>query len=183
MNSPDQCSRFAAALKKKHPEIFLVSAAGPDPNPADPRFKLAWETLRGLHADLVDEHAYGRPDWFFSNVHRYDAYDRAGPKVFMGEYAAQSVAVVSPVNRSTLECALSEAAFMTGLERNAEVVRMASYAPLYANVDAWQWTPDLIWADSLRVLRTPSYYVQSLFARNRGDRVLPIPRKVDPVEP
>ncbi len=164
--------RFAKVLKERHPEISLVSAAGPDP--ADPRFRLAWTRLRELHADIIDEHCYAAPEWFFSNSHRYDRYDRSGPKVFMGEYAAQSVATVSTKNRNSLECALAEAAYMTGLERNADVVRMASYAPLFANTDAWQWTPDLIWVDSLRVVRTPSYYVQWLFARNRGDRVLPV---------
>jgi alpha-N-arabinofuranosidase len=149
-----------------------VSAAGP--SPADPRFRLAWDHLRALHADIIDEHCYALPDWFYANTHRYDHYDRAGPKVFMGEYAAQSVAIVSPKNRNNLDCALSEAAYLTGLERNADVVRMASYAPLFANTEAWQWTPDLIWVDSLHVLRTPSYHVQSLYARNRGDRVLPV---------
>jgi alpha-L-arabinofuranosidase len=92
----------------------------------------------------------------------------------MGEYAAQSVAIVSPNNRNNLECALAEAAYMTGLERNADVVRMASYAPLFANEEAWQWTPDLIWANSLHVYGTPNYYVQRLFMKNRGDVVLPV---------
>jgi alpha-N-arabinofuranosidase len=168
----ERYEKFAGALKAKHPEISLVSAAGPDPS--DARFNLAWARLRDLHADIIDEHSYARPDWFLSNTHRYDGYDRNGPKVFMGEYAAQSVETVSPKNRNNLECALAEAAYMTGLERNADVVRMASYAPLFANTEAWQWTPDLIWVDSLRVIPTPSYYVQSLFARNRGDRVLPV---------
>ena len=167
----ERYERFARVLKKKHPEISLVSAAGPDPG--DDRFTRAWKRLRELHADLVDEHCYARPEWFFENAHRYDNYDRAGPKVFMGEYAAQSVATGSPKNRNTLECALSEAAYLTGLERNADVVRMASYAPLFANTEAWQWTPDLVWVDSLTVTRTPSYHVQSLFAQNRGDRVVP----------
>jgi len=92
----------------------------------------------------------------------------------MGEYAAQSVGVVSTKNQNNLECALAEAAYMTGLERNADVVRMASYAPLFANTEAWQWTPDLIWANSLQVYATPNYYVQQLFSRNRGDVVLPV---------
>src|SRR5262249_43333160 len=85
-----------------------------------------------------------------------------------------SVAIVSTKNRNNLECALAEAAYMTGLERNADIVRMASYAPLFANVDAWQWTPNLIWVDSLHVVKTPNYYVQQLFACNRGAVVLPI---------
>ena len=168
----DRYEKFAQVLKAKHPEIALVSAAGPDP--ADPRFNFAWEKLRVLHADIIDEHCYALPEWFFSNAHRYDKYDRDGPKVFMGEYAAQSVGVVSVKNRNNFACALAEAAYMTGLERNADVVRMASYAPLFANTEAWQWTPNLIWTDSLRTLRTPNYHVQSLFAQNRGDRVLPL---------
>jgi alpha-N-arabinofuranosidase len=92
----------------------------------------------------------------------------------MGEYAAQSVGVVSPKNRNTLECALAEAAYMTGLERNAAVVRMVSYAPLFGNVEAWQWTPNLIWVDNHRIYGTPNYYAQQLFSRNRGDVVLPL---------
>ena len=167
----ERYAKFAEALKAKHPEIALISAAGPSPD--DERFKFLWPKLRGLHADIIDEHSYAKPAWFLDNAHRYDNYERNGPKVFMGEYAAQSDSTVSVKNRNNFECALSEAAFMTGLERNADVVRMASYAPLFAHVDAWQWTPDLIWTDNLRTLLTPNYHVQSLFARNRGDRVLP----------
>ncbi|MGA2247213.1 MAG: alpha-L-arabinofuranosidase C-terminal domain-containing protein, partial [Verrucomicrobiota bacterium] len=167
----DRYTKFAGALKAKYPDLQLVSAAGPEP--ADQRFQFAWSKLRGLHADLIDEHCYARPDWFFANTHRYDHYDRHGPKVFMGEYAAQSVGVVSVKNRNNLECALSEAAYLTGLERNADVVRMASYAPLFANTEAWQWTPDLIWVSSLQVCATPNYYVQQLFSNHRGDLVLP----------
>jgi alpha-N-arabinofuranosidase len=167
----DRYTKFAQAIKEKYPNIQLVSAAGPDPG--DARFKFAWANLRALHADIIDEHSYALPDWFFANSHRYDNYDRNGPKVFMGEYAAQSVGVVSTKNENNLECALAEAAYMTGLERNADVVRMASYAPLFANTEAWQWTPDLIWVNSLQVYATPNYYVQQLFSRNRGDEILP----------
>jgi alpha-L-arabinofuranosidase len=167
----DRYTKFAQAIKEKHPEIQLVSAAGPDP--ADSRFHFAWSKLRELHADIVDEHSYAKPEWFLANTHRYDSYDRNGPKVFMGEYAAQSDKVVSVKNRNNLECALAEAAYMTGLERNADVVRMASYAPLFANTEAWQWTPNLIWVNSLQVYATPNYYAQQLFSRNRGDVVLP----------
>jgi alpha-L-arabinofuranosidase len=130
--------------------------------------------LRRLDAEIVDEHCYANPIWFFHNATRYDQFPRQGPKVFMGEYAAQSVAIVSPRNRNTLECALSEAAFLTGLERNADVVRLASYAPLFGHVDAWQWTPNLIWVDNLRAYGTPNYYVQQMFSVNRGDVVLPV---------
>jgi len=167
----DRYILFANAIKAKHPEIQLVSAAGPDPG--DDRFKFAWTKLRELHADIIDEHCYAKPSWFFENTHRYDHYDRNGPKVFFGEYAAQSDYTVSVKNRNNLECAIAEAAFMTGLERNGDVVRMASYAPLFANIDAWQWTPDLIWVNTLGVFRTPNYYVQQLYSLNHGDVVLP----------
>jgi len=167
----DRYEKFSAAIREKYPDVQLVSAAGPDPG--DERFKFAWSKLTALHADIIDEHNYARPEWFYGNTHRYDNYDRNGPKVFMGEYAAQSDRIISVKNRNDLECALSEAAYMTGLERNADVVRMASYAPLFANTEAWQWTPDLIWVDSLHVNLTPDYYVQQLFTLNRGDVILP----------
>jgi alpha-N-arabinofuranosidase len=91
----------------------------------------------------------------------------------MGEYAAQSDRVVSIQNQNNWECALAEAAYMTGLERNGDVVRMASYAPLFAHADAWQWKPDLIWANNLQAYGTPNYYVQQLFSRNHGDVLAP----------
>ena len=168
----ERFAKFSETLKAKHPEISLVAAAGPEP--ADARFKAAWTKLTALKADIIDEHCYSNPAWVLDNAHRYDNYDRNGPNVFMGEYAAQSVAVVSVKNRNTFGCALAEAAYMTGMERNADVVRMASYAPLFSNAEAWQWTPDMIWVDNLRVVLTPNYHVQRLFARNRGDRVLPV---------
>jgi alpha-L-arabinofuranosidase len=105
---------------------------------------------------------------------RYDNYDRKGPKIFAGEYAAQSVQTVSPDNKNNWKCALSEAAFMTGLERNADVVNMASYAPLFAHVEGWQWTPNLIWFDNLNSYGTPDYYVQKLFSNNKGTDIIPI---------
>jgi alpha-L-arabinofuranosidase len=168
----ERYAKFHAVLKQKHPEIQLVSSAGPGPE--DNHFKYAWPKLRELNADIVDEHCYAKPDWFFNNTHRYDNYDRKGPKVFFGEYAAQSDRTVSVFNRNNLECAIAEAAFMTGLERNAEVVRMASYAPLFAHIDGWQWTPNLIWVDNLNIYGTPNYYVQKLFANHRGDVTLPV---------
>ena len=159
---------FAAALKAKHPEIQLVVSAGP--SPAGHEFDSLWATWRSTHADIVDEHYYMNPKWFLSNTTRYDNYDRSGPKVFAGEYAAQTGGQAQPDNRNTWGGAIAEAAFMTGLERNADVVRMASYAPLLANVNAWQWTPDLIWFDNLRSYDTPNYQVQKLFASNVGTR-------------
>ena len=168
----DRYAQFAKALKQKYPEIQLVAAAGPSPD--DERFKFAWPKLRELHADIVDEHCYANPSWFFANTHRFDDYDRSGPKVFMGEYAAQSDYTVSVKNRNNLECAIAEAAYLTGIERNGDVVRMASYAPLFANSEAWQWTPNMIWVNSLNVYRTPNYYVQQLYSLNHGDVVLPV---------
>ena len=162
---------FAAALKAKHPEIQLVVSAGPAPS-GEP-FNSMWKEWRTLHADIVDEHYYMAPNWFLENANRYDHYDRSGPKIFAGEYAAQTVASTSPDNRNNWQGAIAEAAFMTGLERNGDLVRMASYAPLLANVDAWQWKPDAIWFDNLHSYGTPNYYVQRLFASNTGTRILP----------
>jgi alpha-L-arabinofuranosidase len=167
----ERYARFAKVLKAKHPEISLIAAAGPSPD--DDRFKFLWSKLRELNADIIDEHCYATPDWFLKNTHRYDGYDRNGPRVFMGEYAVQSDHTLSTKNRNNLESAIAEAAYLTGLERNADVVRLASYAPLFAHTDAWQWTPDLIWVNNLAVVATPNYYVQQLFSRNRGDQVLP----------
>jgi len=168
----ERFARFSSALKQKYPGVSLIAAAGPDPG--DERFKFLWSKLRELNADIVDEHCYSQPAWFLTNTHRYDNYDRKGPKVFMGEYAAQSQYTLSPKNRNNLQTAIAEAAYLTGLERNADVVRLASYAPLFAHVDAWQWRPDLIWVNNLAVVGTPNYYVQQLFSKNRGDQMLPI---------
>ena len=162
---------FAAALKNKYPSIQLVSSAGPSPD--GPRFEYLWTELRKSNADLVDEHYYKEPAWFLKNASRYDNYDRKGPKIFAGEYAAHSKEDTVSESRNSWISALSEAAFMTGLERNADIVRMASYAPLFAHVEAWQWRPDLIWFDNLRVVGTPNYYVQKMFSTNRGSYVVP----------
>lgn len=163
---------FAQALKEKHPEIKLVVAAGPAPS-GDP-FETMWANWRQLKPDIVDEHYYMSPDWFLENSHRYDHYDRSGPKIFAGEYAAQTAGTTKAENRNDWQAAISEAAFMTGLERNGDVVQMASYAPLLANVDAWQWKPDAIWFDNLHSYGTPNYYVQKLYASNTGTRIVPI---------
>jgi len=168
----ERYEEFARVLKQKYPNIALVSSAGPAPE--GERFDFLWQKMRELKADLIDEHYYMAPKWFRDNSGRYDNYPRTGPKVFAGEYAAQSVGIASPDNRNNWECALSEAAFITGLERNADVVQMSSYAPLFGHVDAWQWTPNMIWFDNLRSYGTPNYYVQKLFSVNRGTRLLPV---------
>jgi alpha-L-arabinofuranosidase len=163
---------FAAALKAQHPEIKLVVGAGP--SSSGKIFDSMWAQWRQLKPDIVDEHYYMAPEWFLANSGRYDHYDRSGPKVFAGEYAAQTTGVARNDNRNNWKTALSEAAFMTGLERNGDVVQMASYAPLLANVDAWQWRPDAIWFDNLRSFGTTDYYVQGLFASNAGTRIVPV---------
>jgi alpha-N-arabinofuranosidase len=163
---------FEKVLRTKYPEVNLVSGTGPQPD--DELFKYAAGALKSLHPALVDEHYYRPPKWFRDNAARYDDYDRNSFRIFAGEYAAQSVYTTSPDNKNNWECALSEAAFMTGLERNADVVNMVSYAPLLAHVDAWQWTPDLIWFNNLTSYGTANYYVQKLFSTNKGTEALTI---------
>ncbi|GAA4315668.1 alpha-L-arabinofuranosidase C-terminal domain-containing protein [Mucilaginibacter gynuensis] len=171
-NYIDRWKIFHKAIKAKYPDVKIVTSTGTDPDGA--RFDTLNTAFRALGADILDEHYYRAPKWFRGNAKRYDKYDRNGPKIFAGEYAAQSVAIASPQNKNNWECALSEAAFMTGLERNADVVAMASYAPLFAHVDAWQWTPDLIWFDNEHSYGTPNYYVQKLYSLNKGTDVVPL---------
>lgn len=163
---------FHKAIKAKYPEIKIVSGTGPFAD--GEMFDVANKTLLKAGAEIIDEHYYRTPDWFLKNAGRYDGYDRKGPKIFAGEYAAQSVATVSPDNKNNWQCALAEAAFMTGLERNAEVVTMCSYAPLFAHVDGWQWTPDLIWFDNLSSFGTANYHVQKMYSVNKGSKVVPL---------
>ncbi|WP_295230765.1 alpha-L-arabinofuranosidase C-terminal domain-containing protein [uncultured Chryseobacterium sp.] len=170
---------FEKAIHTKYPDIKIVSGSGPSPD--GEFFDYGWKELKQLNAQIVDEHYYNSPEWFMKNAGRYDKYDRSGPKVFAGEYAAQSVGVVKPDNKNNWLTALSEAAFMTGLERNADVVTMTSYAPLFAHADGWQWTPDLIWFNNLKSYATPNYYVQKLFSNNKGTEVLKITDHRKPV--
>jgi len=164
----DRYKVFYRAIKEKYPDIKIISSAGPLPN--DALWHYAWDQFRsGTPADVVDEHYYSPPQWFYENVNRYDHYDRTGPKVFVGEYAAQD----SGARRNDLRAALAEAAYMTSLWRNSDVVLMAAYAPLYAKAGHEQWHPDLIWFDNTRIKLTPSYYVQKQFAQNRPDVDLP----------
>ncbi|HOX74918.1 MAG TPA: alpha-L-arabinofuranosidase C-terminal domain-containing protein [Bacteroidales bacterium] len=163
---------FEKVLNQKHPEIRIVSGSGPSASGV--YFDYAWAELKKLNPALIDEHYYMPPEWFQSNASRYDNYDRKGIKVFAGEYAAHGKDAKAPESRNTWLSALSEAAFMTGLERNAEVVHMASYAPLLAHIDAWQWRPDLIWFDNLKTFGTPNYYVQKMFSTHRGTNVIPV---------
>ena len=166
----DRLKIFLKVLNEKHPEISFVGGSGPFPEGQD--FDYLWTQMRELNVPLVDEHYYKSPEWFLKNASRYDNYDRKGPKVFAGEYAAHDKEGKDSESRNTWKSALAEAALMTGLERNADMVYMASYAPLFGNVNAWQWRPDLIWFDNLKSVGTPNYYVQKLFSTNRGTDVV-----------
>jgi alpha-L-arabinofuranosidase len=169
----ERLALFQKAIKAKYPNFKLICSSGTDPN--GERFDYLNGELRKMKAEFIDEHYYRRPEWFLSNANRYDSYDRKSvSKIFAGEYAGQSIQTVSPENKNNWRTAIAEAAFLTGLERNAEVVQMASYAPLFAHVDGWQWTPNLIWVDNLRSYGTANYQVQKMFSTNKGTQVLPI---------
>lgn len=163
---------FEKAILAKYPTMKIVSGAGPYAE--GEYFNYAWNELKQLSPALIDEHYYKPPSWFFKNAARYDNYSRTGPAIFAGEYAAHSKENTDAESRNNWESALAEAAFMTGLERNADIVQMCSYAPLLAHTDAWQWRPDLIWFDNLRTVATPNYYVQKLFSVNKGTDVVNI---------
>lgn len=170
---------FEKAINEKYPDISLISGTGPGPD--DNWFRFAKEELKKYKPQIVDEHYYRNPSWFLQNATRYDNYDRNTYKIFAGEYAAQSDSVCAPTNKNNWECALSEAAFMTGLERNADVVYMCAYAPLFAHTEAWQWTPDLIWFDNLKSFGTANYYVQKLFANYKGTDLISITLDNEPL--
>lgn len=157
---------FEKAIHEIYPDMKIISTSGPAADGAD--FDSAWSWIRSSAKDndkftyAVDEHYYMSPGWFLENDGRYDGYDR-DVKVFAGEYASQG---------NTLRNALSEAAFMTGLERNADVVYMASYAPLFARVNFTQWAPDMIWYDDATSYVSPDYFVQEMYSNNTGDHTL-----------
>ncbi len=151
----ERYARFYDAIKAKYPSLNLIANV--------------WGgTPTNRPAEILDEHYYSNPNFFIQNANKYDSYRRTGPKVYVGEYA-----VTERCGQGNLMGAIGEAAFMTGMERNSDVVIMSSYAPLFANVNYKKWNPDLINFDSSRSYGIPSYYVQKMFADNRGDRVLP----------
>lgn len=155
-------TQFQDAVEAAYPDIKVIGNTGPDDQGAN------FDDLSKFNADrkvdFVDEHYYNSPDWFLTNNHRYDSYDRDSYKVFLGEFA-------SLANKP--ENALAEASFMTGLERNADVVRMASYAPLIANEANVQWSPDLMFFNGTSIRTTPNFEVQKLFMNNVGSHVVP----------
>ena len=157
---------FYDAIKAKYPEMKLIANTRGDYGSRKP--------------DIIDEHYYTSPESFMQQATQYDSYDRNGPKIYVGEYACTQGS-----GQGNLRAALGEAAFMTGMERNSDIVVMSSYAPLFVNVNHRAWNPDLIDFDSSRVYGIPSYYVQQMLSLNRGDVTLPVevPRSSTPAEP
>lgn len=171
---PERLEKFIDAIRAKYPEIQIIGSSGPGSEGDD--FEYLWPEMTRLQVDHVDEHYYRSPEWFLEGAKRYDSYDRNAPKVFAGEYACH------PRNReNSFFGALCEAAFMTGFERNADVVHITTYAPLFAHVDAWQWRPDLIWFDNLNVMKTPNYYVQQMYGVNAGTDVVSMTMDGEPL--
>lgn len=163
---PERLEPFMKAIREAYPKIKIIGGSGPGSE--GEQFEYLWPEMKRLKVDLVDEHFYRPESWFLKQGARYDNYDRKGPKVFAGEYACHG----KGKKWNHFNAALLEAAFMTGLERNADIVHMATYAPLFAHVDGWQWRPDMIWFDNQRSVRTVSYYVQQLYAHNKGTNAL-----------
>lgn len=157
---------FVEQLRKRYPHIKIVGGAGSAPS--GKRFDHLWPEMSKLGVDLVDEHFYRNEEWFLASGTRYDNYDRKGPKVFAGEYACH----IKGKKWNHFYASLLEAAFLTGVERNADIVTMATYAPLFANINAWTWRPDMIWFDQLRSVRSCTWYFHQLFSQNKGTNVL-----------
>jgi alpha-L-arabinofuranosidase len=171
----ERLKKFSDALRAKYPELKLIGTTGPNSEGWD--FDLLQPRMKELKVDLYDEHYYRNEQWFLSHGLRYDSYDRKGPRVFAGEYACHG----RGKKWNHFETSLYEAAHMTGIERNADIVHMATYAPLFAHVEGWQWRPDAIWFDNLRSFCSVSYYVQQMFAMNKGTNVLPLTMDGKPV--
>ncbi|MBQ9193954.1 MAG: carbohydrate binding domain-containing protein [Bacteroidales bacterium] len=163
---PEHLEPFVKAIRAAYPDIKIVGTSGPDSE--GKQFDYLWPEMKRLGADLVDEHFYRPYDWFLAQGARYDNYDRKGPKVFAGEYACHA----KGRKYNHFYASLLEAAFMTTIERNADIVHMATYAPLFAHVEGWQWRPDLIWYDNLRSMRTASWHVQHLYGEYKGQNAL-----------
>ena len=168
---------FVDAIRKVHPEIKLIGTTGP--NSEGKEFEMLQPRMKEIGCDLYDEHFYRNEEWFLKSGNRYDNYDRSkkAPKVFAGEYACHG----KGKKWNHFNAALMEAAFMTDLERNADIVEMATYAPLFAHVEGWQWRPDAIWYDNLRKFNSCSYYVQQLYSLNKGTNVLSLTMNGKPV--
>ena len=171
----DHLQPFVDQVRKKYPNIKIVGTSGPNSEGED--FDFLWPEMRKIGADLVDEHFYRPENWFLASGNRYDNYPRKGPKVFAGEYACHG----RGKKWNHFEAALLEAAFLTGVERNADVVEMATYAPLFAHVEGWQWRPDMIWYDNLNSFRSCSYQVQQMYSTTKGTNVVSLTMNGKPV--
>ena len=166
---------FVKAIRAKYPEIQIIGTSGPDSE--GKMFEIGWKAMKEQKVDLVDEHFYRPESWFLKSGLRYEKYDRKGPKVFAGEYACHG----RGKKWNHFEASLYEAAFMTDLERNADIVHMTAYAPLFAHVEGWQWRPDLIWFDNTRMFKSVSYYVQQMYAMNKGTHALTMTMDKQPI--
>lgn len=166
---------FVKAIRAKYPEIQIIGTSGPDSE--GKMFEIGWKAMKEQKVDLVDEHFYRPESWFLKSGLRYEKYDRKGPKVFAGEYACHG----RGKKWNHFEASLYEAAFMTDLERNADIVHMTAYAPLFAHIEGWQWRPDLIWFDNTRMFKSVSYYVQQMYAMNKGTHALTMTMDKQPI--
>ncbi|WP_150269603.1 alpha-L-arabinofuranosidase C-terminal domain-containing protein [Paenibacillus tepidiphilus] len=151
---------FYEAIKAKYPDMNIIANAN----------------LEGESIEMVDEHYYESSEWFMANANRYDSYDRSGPGIYVGEYA-----VTKGAGQGNLNAAIGEAAFMAGMERNSDIVKMSSYAPLLVHEKDRTWNPDAIVFNSAASYGTPSYHVQQMFGSNKGDVILPVTMEEDGV--
>jgi len=159
------------AVKAKYPDITIISTAGAASEGAE--FENSWNTINNKYADtIVDEHYYTGENYLFDHNDRYDSYDRDGAGVFLGEYSTKSAGFGTMETKSNLWTAVETASYLTGLERNSDIVKMSSYAPAFAKVNANCWDINFIWFDSQSVALTPDYYIQMLFANNLGKQYI-----------
>lgn len=163
------------AVKARYPDIVVIGTTGPFTDGRD--YDEGWQFAREEKLAMVDEHGYKSPGWFWENLERFDAYPRSDAKVYLGEYAAHDEGRLN-----TLRSALAEAAYMASLERNGDLVVMASYAPLLSKEGRTQWRPDLIYFDNVSITPSINYYVQQLFSLNQGDVYLPTALKIQPAQ-
>lgn len=172
----ERYAAFEQAILAQYPDMKLITCGGWDIEGADYNEIMDWVNTRQNRAYAVDEHFYKSPEWFLANVRRYDRYDRTLPKVFAGEYACHTAPEI-PKRENNWYAALCEAAFLTGVEHNADHVVMACYAPLFAREGHQQWQPNLIWFDGKSSYVTPSYHIQQLFSTHTGKKALLLPER------
>lgn len=157
-------------VKEKHPEIKVITSAGPwfkakekDEN---------WSIIDSKYPEtLVDEHYYMENNQMFKNNDYYDSYSR-DREVFVGEYATWCQMIGKYITRNNIWAAIEEASYMTGFERNGDIVKMASYAPTFAKINSQTWEVNLIWFDSQNIVLTPNYFTQMLYSNNVGNQLV-----------